>query len=127
VTLTRDRIIAVDVGTTGLRAGVVRADLQIEAVAIQSYPTSFMHTGHAEQDPAHWWQALCIAVAELTVKLPDLPRQTAGLVFSAQLCGVVATDETGAPLRPCMIWLEQIAGPFSHLWEKRLHSLARLP
>lgn len=109
MTVTRDRIIAVDVGTTGLRAGVVAPDLQIEAVAIQSYPTSFLQTGHAEQDPAHWWRALCIAVAELAVKLPDLPKQAAGLVFSAQLCGVVAADEGGAPLRPCMIWLDKRA------------------
>ena len=50
--LKRDRIIAVDVGTSGLRVGVVGRDLQIEAVAIQSYPIRFMHAGHAEQDPA---------------------------------------------------------------------------
>ena len=53
--LKRDRIIAVDVGTTGLRVGVVRADLQIEAVAVQSYPTRYALPGHAEQDPDQWW------------------------------------------------------------------------
>jgi xylulokinase len=105
----RNRIIAVDVGTTGLKVGVVRADLQIEAEAIQSYPISFMDSGGVEQDPAHWWQALCRALAELVITIPELPQQAAGLVFSAQLCGVVATDESGAPLRPCMIWLDKRA------------------
>ena len=107
--LKRDRIIAVDVGTSGLRVGVVGRDLQIEAVAIQSYPIRFMHAGHAEQDPADWWQALRQALAELIGKNPNLPKQAAGLVFSAQLCGVVAADETGVPLRPCMIWLDKRA------------------
>ena len=108
-TFNRDRIIAVDVGTTGLRVGVVRKDLQIEAVSIQSYPISFKRLGHAEQDPADWWQALCRGLAELIGKNPELPKQAAGLIFSAQLCGVVAVDETGAPLRPCMIWLDKRA------------------
>ena len=105
----RNRIIAVDVGTTGLKVGVVRADLQIEAEAIQSYPVNFMEGGGVEQDPAHWWQALGRALVELTNKIPELPQQAAGLVFSAQLCGVVATDDEGTPLRPCMIWLDKRA------------------
>jgi sugar (pentulose or hexulose) kinase len=67
-TFKRDRIIAVDVGTTGLRAGVVRADLQIEAVAIQSYPPVSC-TQPCGTDPAHWWQALCRALSELTGKI----------------------------------------------------------
>ncbi|NMD08519.1 MAG: hypothetical protein GYA66_11140 [Phyllobacteriaceae bacterium] len=105
--LKRDRIIAVDVGTTGLRVGVVRADLQIEAVAVQSYPTRYALPGHAEQDPDQWWQALSKALAELNSKIPGLSSQAAGLAFAAQLCGVVAVDETGAPLRPCLIWLDK--------------------
>jgi xylulokinase len=29
----------------------------------------------------------------------------------AQMCGVVCTDASGAPLRPCLIWLDKRAGP----------------
>jgi xylulokinase len=105
----RDLIIAVDVGTTGLRVGVVRGDLKIEAVAVQSYPTSFALPGHAEQVPEHWWRALCRAMKELNKKLPGLSSRAAGMVYAAQLCGVVPVDEAGTPLRPCLIWLDKRA------------------
>ncbi len=109
MTFSRDLIIAVDAGTTGLKVGVVRSDLQIEAEAVQSYPTNFLPAGRVEQNPAHWWKALELALAELTGRNPELPKRAAALVFSAQLCGVVAVDEAGTPLRPCMIWLDKRA------------------
>ncbi len=110
----RDFIIAVDIGTTGLRVGVVRGDLKIEAVAVQSYPTRFALPGHAEQEPEHWWQALRRAMKELNRKLPGLSSRAAGVIFAAQLCGVVPVDETGKPLRPCLIWLDKRAADLTH-------------
>lgn len=105
----RSYIIAVDVGTTGLRVGVVKPDLEIEAVAVQSYPTQFPLPGHAEQEPAHWWRAMRRALTELKRKVPRLSSRAAGLVYAAQLCGVVAVDESGTPLRSCLIWLDKRA------------------
>lgn len=103
----RDLILSVDVGTTGLRIGVVRADLSIITVAVQSYPTRFAQPGHAEQDPDEWWLAFRTALTELFGKMPDLPKRAAGLVISAQLCGVVPVDTEGQALRPCLIWLDK--------------------
>ena len=31
------------------------------------------------------------------------------LVFSTQVCGVIATAEDGKPLRPCLTWLDKRA------------------
>ena len=109
VPVERNLIIAVDVGTTGLKVGLVRADLQIEVEAIQPYPVNFMDGGRVEQHPSEWWQALGRAMAALSKKVPELRSRAAGLVFSAQMCGVVAVDESGTPLRPCMIWLDKRA------------------
>jgi xylulokinase len=109
MTRKRDLIIAVDFGTTGLRVGVVRSDLGIEALSVQSYPTRFELPGHAEQDPADWWSALRLALKELHGTLPHLAHNAAALVFSAQLCGVVPADGDGTPLRPCLIWLDKRA------------------
>jgi xylulokinase len=105
--LSRDLIIAVDLGTTSLKVGVASRDLRILAHATQTYPVHFRHPGWAEQDPANWWRALGLALAQLRGEIDDLPQRVAGIVFSAQLCGVIAADEHGNPLRPCMIWLDK--------------------
>lgn len=105
----RDVIVAVDVGTTGLRVGLVRPDLSIEAVAVRSYPTRFAGPGQAEQDPMDWWRALRAALAELRKTASDLPNRAAALVMAAQLCGVVPVDAEGTPLQPCLIWLDKRA------------------
>ena len=105
--LSRDLIIAVDVGTTSLKVGVASRDLRILAHATQTYPVHFRHPGWAEQDPANWWRALGLALAQLRGEIDDLPLRASGIVFSAQLCGVIAADEHGNPLRPCMIWLDK--------------------
>ncbi len=103
----RDLIVAVDLGTTGLRVGLVRKDLSIETVAVQTYTTHFAQPGHAEQDPRDWWKALKDVLARLHTQVDRLSDRAAGLVIAAQLCGVVPVDAEGTPLRPCLIWLDK--------------------
>ena len=40
---------------------------------------------------------------------PSLRERAAGIVFASQMCGVVAVDREGTPIRPCMIWLDKRA------------------
>lgn len=104
-----DFIISVDVGTGSLKVGLVDRALGVVHSADHAYPVSYPGTGCAEQDPADWWLALRLALVKLSNHCPDLSRRAAGLVFATQMCGVVAVDGEGRPLRPCMIWLDKRA------------------
>lgn len=109
----QDLIIAVDVGTSSLKVGLVGPDLDVLHSADHAYPVSYPAAGFAEQDPLDWWLALRLALAKLSDSCPDLRGRAAGMVFASQMCGVVAVDREGQPLRPCMIWLDKRAAPIA--------------
>lgn len=108
-----DLIIAADFGTSGVKVGVVDQDFRIVARAVVSYPLALPGKDQAEQNPADWWNALAKATAKLGGEVERLKERTAALVFCAQMCGVVAVDREGAPLRPCIIWLDKRAAGLS--------------
>ena len=105
----QDLIISVDVGTSSLKVGLVGPSLDVMHAADQPYDVSYPGTGCAEQAPEDWWQAIRQALARLSAECPELRSRAAGMVFASQMCGVVAVDRDGRPLRPCMIWLDKRA------------------
>jgi xylulokinase len=107
--LKQDIIIAVDVGTSSLKVGLIGPGLDVLHSAERPYSVSYPGTGCAEQDPLDWWLALRMALAELSNGCPNLRQRAAGVVIASQMCGVVAVDSEHRPLRPCMIWLDKRA------------------
>ncbi|SEO03211.1 xylulokinase [Salinihabitans flavidus] len=108
---TGDLVIAADFGTSGVKVGAVDRDLTLRARVVETYPLDLGPGGHAEQAPADWWWALARAIARLTDEIPDLPQRAGALSFGSQICGVVCVGEDGAPLRPCLTWLDKRAAP----------------
>lgn len=105
-----DLIVAADIGTTSVKAGLLDKNLSLLCSAREDLSLSHPHPDWAEQDPEEWWQALCRAVTALLNSKPTAGRRIKGLVMVAQMCGVVATGEDGTPLRPAMVWLDKRAG-----------------
>ncbi len=109
--MTARLIIAADFGTTGVKIGVVDRDFRLVAWTTEPYPLAIDgRTGAAEQNPQDWWNAAKRGMVWLAAEVPALSERAAALVFCAQMCGVVCTDQFGAPLRPCLIWLDKRAG-----------------
>lgn len=109
--MTAALIIAADFGTTGVKIGAVDRDLRLLAWTREPYPLAVdAATGAAEQRPQDWWDAAARGLARLSAQLPGLREAAGALVLCAQMCGVVCTDAAGAPLRPCLIWLDKRAG-----------------
>ena len=102
-------VLTADFGTGGVKAGVVDRTLTPIAVTVEPYGLSRPAPMWAEQRPGDWWSALARAVADLREQVPDLAARLGAVAFSAQMCGVVATDATGHPLRPAIIWLDKRA------------------
>ena len=120
----RDLLIAADFGTSGVKLAALDRSLSLNAVAMRAYPLSLPVSGQAEQAPADWWKALAEGIADLRGLIPDLAERSAALVFCAQMCGVVATDASGAPLRPAIVWLDKRAGTMSRQMNGGFPSLA---
>lgn len=105
--MSRPVILAADVGTSSLKAALVREDGAVLATARQSYGTAMPQNGCAEQDPLDWLLALERAVVDLGAKA-DL-GMVAGVVVTGQMSGGLLVDAELAPLTPCLIWSDQRA------------------
>lgn len=102
-------VIGIDVGSQSVKAVV--SDEDGTALATASAPCAMSHPagGWAEQDPAHWREALARAVREARAKA-EVDRAAIAMVgLACQVDGLVALDAHLQPLRPAIIWLDRRA------------------
>jgi sugar (pentulose or hexulose) kinase len=103
-----DQVLAIDVGTQSVRALVFGPDGTLtahERVPIEPYISP--QPGWAEQDPEVWWRAIGAACSRLWAQGVARRKAIAGEALTTQRATVVDTDETGVPVRPAIVWLDQ--------------------
>ena len=96
--------IGLDLGTSGLRALLVRENGDVVACAESATPVSHPHPGWCEQNPADWTAACCAAFGDLGKSNPREMAQLRGIGLSGQMHGATLIDGAGDVLRPCMLW-----------------------
>ena len=119
--MSRDLLLAIDVGTQSVRALVF--DLAGTLVAKSRVPlddyTSPLPGWH-EHDPEGFWNALCLACQIVWQTHPEVRERIAGLALTTQRGTVVNVDANGRALRPAITWLDQRKSgrvpPISPLW-----------
>ena len=104
-------LIGLDVGTTGAKALLVDTDGKVLASAVDEYPTSMPRPLWVEQDPRDWWAASAGAIRRLLQQAGVDGGDVIGLGLTGQMVGLVALDEAGEPVRPCIMWNDQRSGP----------------
>src|SRR4029079_18771503 len=95
------QVLAVDLGTSGMKAALVAADGTVTGWAERPVPLRVLPGGGAGQDPAAWWAALREAVADLGRAHPDHLRAVTTVCSSTQGEGTIAVDAAGEALTPC--------------------------
>ncbi len=107
-------VLAIDLGTTGVKVAVVDGEAQVRCAATESFATRFTPDGGAEQDAEAWWQAIgrCSRAAVSGAGGPDT---VAAVAVTAQYMSVVAIDEHGVPLAPVVMWMDTRGGPLHPL------------
>jgi xylulokinase len=94
--------LGLDVGTSGVKAILVDAAGDVQAVAITPLQLSTPQPGWAEQDPDAWWQA---SVASIRTLLAARPRAVVAAVgISGQMHSSVFLDAHGDVIRPALLW-----------------------
>ncbi len=100
------QVLAIDLGTSGMKAALVAADGTITGWAQQPVPLKVLPGGGAEQDPVAWWEALRDVVSELGRAHPEHLRAVTTVCSSTQGEGTIAVDSAGNPLTQCISWLD---------------------
>ena len=106
---TRDRLLAIDVGTQSVRAlvfdrhGTLHARLQIPIEPPYHAP----EPGYAEQQASVFWDAIVAACKALHCAHPDVGERIAGMALTAQRATSVFIDADDQPIGPAISWLDQ--------------------
>ncbi len=101
-------LLAVDVGTSSLKAVVYGNDGVVLGSKTRHYSYRAEQPGWAEADPQDWWAAFESAVGDLRASGLALDH-VRGVAFTGQMHSAVLLDARGQPLDPTILWLDRRA------------------
>jgi gluconokinase len=107
----RDLVLAVDIGTSSVRAMAFDAAGVVRARGQRSYPTIRPSPYQEEQDPETIRSETYRAIAECLAQPGARRGGVAAVCFSSQLYGVIALDSDDRPLTRNIMWSDARAEP----------------
>ena len=102
------KVVAIDAGTTGVRALVVDERGGVADVAYRELTQHFPRPGWVEHDPTEIWDAVRSTLAEVGARLADAGDAVAAIGITNQRETLVAFDRaTGQPLHRAIVWQDR--------------------
>jgi xylulokinase len=101
-------VLAVDVGTSSLKAVLYDTAGSILETTTGRYSYHSPQPDWAEANPEDWWQAFCAAIDELHRHGRDLTACRV-IAFTGQMHTAVLLDSNGKPIEPAILWLDRRA------------------
>jgi xylulokinase len=99
-------ILAIDHGTSGIKAAIVSIRGRVVDYEYEKTPISFLPGGGAEQDPDDWWQALLSVCTRLMANGSVLPESIVAISVSSTFSTTVAVDKYGNHLANALTWMD---------------------
>ena len=114
-------VLGIDGGTGGIRAGLFEVMTGAPVgFADTPYDTHYPRPGWAEQAPRDWWAGLGSSVRKVMAETGVSPDEVAGICADTTCCTVVALDEAGDALCPCILWMDMRAAEQTKQARKRI-------
>ena len=99
-------LVALDLGTSGLKVAVTTPRGEIVGWSAEGYPLHVLGGGGVEQDPEDWWRAIVRGTRRALGAAGADPARVVGVACSSQWSGTVPVDERGRPLMRAIIWMD---------------------
>ncbi len=100
------KVIAYDVGTTGLKTCLfsISAEESVRFIdgEVEHYELRLLENGGVEQDPIEWWEAMCRSTKRLLERMEIPKEEIKGISFCSQMQTLVMVDDKGNVLRKAM-------------------------
>ena len=103
-------ILAIDLGTTNVKAAVVSLDGSLLGTGHASIETTFTPDGGAEQDPEQVWESALGACEQALASLVDR-TQVRGVACASQYSSIVPVDAQGHATANMVAWMDQRGAP----------------
>ncbi|MEM9727604.1 MAG: FGGY-family carbohydrate kinase [Myxococcota bacterium] len=103
-------ILAIDLGTSNVKAAVVRLDGTLVGTGRAAIETTFTDDGGAEQDPDRVWESVLDACKQALSPLPDR-GDVAAVACASQYSSIVPVDREGRPTANMVAWMDQRGAP----------------
>jgi len=108
-------ILAIDLGSGGLKVAIVADTGAVVASADETVTTFLLPGGGAEQDPDEWWRGAKKAAKKVIKESRVSPKDIVAVACDSQWSVVVPVDAQGEPLMRAIHWLDQRGGPYNRM------------
>jgi xylulokinase len=108
----RRYILAIDHGTSGIKASLVSTHGRVVAFEYEKTPIYYFPRGGAEQDPAEWWRALLSASRRLMHRQACPKEDVVAVCISSTFSSTVAVDRKGSHLMNSITWMDSRGAPY---------------
>ncbi len=99
-------VLAVDLGTTGLKVGIVSLPGRVAAWEQRDLHTDYGPGGAATQDADAWWRLVVDAARAAVSRSGVAPADVVALAVTGQWGSTVPVDAEGLPVGPCVLWMD---------------------
>lgn len=106
-------VLAIDLGTSGAKVGVVDLQGRVRACASGSYELCYLPEGGVEQDPQDWWSVITRAANLALSEAGVASEQVVAIGVTSQWSVTVALDESGEPLMKAISWMDSRASRYN--------------
>jgi xylulokinase len=90
-----DLLLAIDIGTSSVRAAVVSQNGTILAYAAQEHDQIVPRFGWSQQSPRTWWEGAVFSIRSVVEKVARARERIAGIAACGQMHGTVLIDDDG--------------------------------
>jgi xylulokinase len=119
-------VLAIDLGTSGLKAALVSEQGAVSARAFRTIVTHLIPPNGAEQDPDQIWGAVSSAIHEVIGAASVPPDSIVAVAVAAQYFSIVPVGADGEAVGPLLLWQDGRGGPHSvALYSKHPTAFAR--
>lgn len=108
----KDKILALDLGSTGIKVVLFDSQAHILGTVYDEYKTYYPGPNLTLQSPTDWWTYFCAGTKKLLVQTGVSPEEIACIAPSGQMSALIPIGENGKLLMdPCIIWADMRTTP----------------
>jgi xylulokinase len=109
----RQYVLAIDLGTSGPKVGLVDNAGRVLASASERTATILLPQGGAEQDANEWWASVLRASKQVLSQAAIPPKSIVAVACTGQYSAIVSVDTNGEPLMNAISWMDTRGGRYS--------------